>query len=433
MSVIEKFATISNTITNLINFVSTDESVKEDFNEYMTTISAQRLSPSQVQAMIIPYIFERRLTDERKSIVDLYLENTPKIDKYDKKVLKSLGNSISSIYEIKRIRQNGFELYNLINEKNYDVISLVKMTNYRGVYAGQYALCRIFKFEEEYYILEISNILSPSSKDEVQQFAIAKIIEKPEDVYEDNKEKLKEIQAQIKSFNKKFLGCFGKDEIITTNKHADNIINIFNNYCEAPEEFKQEEIDENIKEIESYRFFKVEDFNNSYDANFVEKSMGGFSSHKATYDVGIIYDSELGLFAIPFYATLCKIFQSEDYTKIEGYEACLKSFLENDKIPHNIIDRVSERYPDFINRTNEILKTKYTYEELLKHYKADSLEKKIFSSTSVLYASKVFADVMGFVIEKSEAPEKPLVQSTGRNEPCPCGSGKKYKKCCMTN
>ncbi|MEM0143177.1 MAG: SEC-C metal-binding domain-containing protein [Candidatus Parvarchaeum sp.] len=20
---------------------------------------------------------------------------------------------------------------------------------------------------------------------------------------------------------------------------------------------------------------------------------------------------------------------------------------------------------------------------------------------------------------------------TGRNEPCPCGSGKKYKKCCM--
>ena len=21
----------------------------------------------------------------------------------------------------------------------------------------------------------------------------------------------------------------------------------------------------------------------------------------------------------------------------------------------------------------------------------------------------------------------------GRNDPCPCGSGKKYKKCCLTN
>ena len=30
-------------------------------------------------------------------------------------------------------------------------------------------------------------------------------------------------------------------------------------------------------------------------------------------------------------------------------------------------------------------------------------------------------------------PKKPVVRSTpkvGRNDPCPCGSGKKYKKCC---
>ena len=30
------------------------------------------------------------------------------------------------------------------------------------------------------------------------------------------------------------------------------------------------------------------------------------------------------------------------------------------------------------------------------------------------------------------AKQKPVVsgQKVGRNEPCPCGSGKKYKKCC---
>lgn len=28
-------------------------------------------------------------------------------------------------------------------------------------------------------------------------------------------------------------------------------------------------------------------------------------------------------------------------------------------------------------------------------------------------------------------PPKPLArQAAGRNEPCPCGSGKKYKRCC---
>jgi len=31
---------------------------------------------------------------------------------------------------------------------------------------------------------------------------------------------------------------------------------------------------------------------------------------------------------------------------------------------------------------------------------------------------------------KKEPPKPVLVKKVGRNEPCPCGSGKKYKKCC---
>ena len=30
----------------------------------------------------------------------------------------------------------------------------------------------------------------------------------------------------------------------------------------------------------------------------------------------------------------------------------------------------------------------------------------------------------------TEAPRKPDAAGPGRNDPCPCGSGKKYKKCC---
>ncbi len=34
-------------------------------------------------------------------------------------------------------------------------------------------------------------------------------------------------------------------------------------------------------------------------------------------------------------------------------------------------------------------------------------------------------------LEKRLNPPPPLVsQKIGRNDPCPCGSGKKYKKCC---
>ena len=36
-------------------------------------------------------------------------------------------------------------------------------------------------------------------------------------------------------------------------------------------------------------------------------------------------------------------------------------------------------------------------------------------------------------LEKLLNPTKPLVNEfiIGRNDPCPCGSGKKYKHCCM--
>ena len=41
--------------------------------------------------------------------------------------------------------------------------------------------------------------------------------------------------------------------------------------------------------------------------------------------------------------------------------------------------------------------------------------------------------VMGTVVHQND-DEKPFVRSgkkIGRNDPCPCGSGKKYKHCCM--
>ena len=42
-------------------------------------------------------------------------------------------------------------------------------------------------------------------------------------------------------------------------------------------------------------------------------------------------------------------------------------------------------------------------------------------------------DVVGEAIDKATMPIKREVPKVGRNEPCPCGSGKKYKNCCGKN
>lgn len=422
MLILEDLKEINDVIKELAEFVQNDETVKPDFEEYIRTVNGMNF-----QSACFNYIFERNLN--HKSILTMFLENSKKLPASTKKIVKALMNSMSSIFEVKRVLQNGFDLNNIINEKTYGVVSLVKMTSFRGIGAGQYVVARIFKFEKAYYLLEISGVLPSSKKDDALRYSVAKIIQNPELVYLDNPAKQKEIEKEVKDIYDKFIEFFGKDEIITTNKFADDLIGAFNDFAEGGEKV---EFQDKIQHPESYKFFDVSEFNNSYE-NFLENSLGGFSSHKETYDVGIVFDKELGLYAVPFFETFNKIFEEPE--KIENAKACVQFFLENDKFSANIIKRVAERHENFMEVVNKFLGTNYSFDELLEHYKSRYLENKIFSSTTVLYKSKAFSKTLGIIEEDIEKPtlEGIDLSKVGRNDPCPCGSGKKFKKCCGAN
>lgn len=422
MLILEDLKEINDVIKELAEFIQNDEFVKPDFEEYIRTVNGMNL-----QSACFNYIFERNL--DNKSILTLYLENTKKIPASTKKIVKALMTSMSSIFEVKRVLQNGFDLNNIINEKNYSVVSLVKMTSFRGIGAGQYVVARIFKFEKAYYLLEISGVLPSSRKDDALRYSVAKIIQNPELVYFDNPEKQKEIEKNVKEIYDKFIKFFGKDEVVTTNKFADDLIGAFNDFAEGGEKI---DIQDKIQLPETYKFFDVSEFNNSYE-NFLENSLGGFSSHKETYDVGIIFDKELGLYAVPFFETFNKVF--ENFESVENAKACVEFFLQNDKFSANIIKRVAECHENFMDVVNKLLNANYTLDELLQHYKSRYLENKIFSSTTVLYKSKAFSKTLGIIEEDIEKPslEGIDLSKIGRNDPCPCGSGKKFKKCCGAN
>lgn len=422
MLILEDLKEINDVIKELAEFIQNDEFVKPDFEEYIRTVNGMNL-----QSACFNYIFERNL--DNKSILTLYLENTKKVPASTKKIVKALMTSMSSIFEVKRVLQNGFDLNNIINEKNYSVVSLVKMTSFRGIGAGQYVVARIFKFEKAYYLLEISGVLPSSRKDDALRYSVAKIIQNPELVYFDNPEKQKEIEKNVKEIYDKFIKFFGKDEVVTTNKFADDLIGAFNDFAEGGEKI---DIQDKIQLPETYKFFDVSEFNNSYD-NFLENSLGGFSSHKETYDVGIIFDKELGLYAVPFFETFNKVF--ENFESVENAKSCVEFFLQNDKFSANIIKRVAECHENFMDVVNKLLNANYTLDELLQHYKSRYLENKIFSSTTVLYKSKAFSKTLGIIEEDIEKPslEGIDLSKIGRNDPCPCGSGKKFKKCCGAN
>jgi len=420
MLILEDLKEINEVIKQLADFVQTNDAVKPDFEEYIKTLG----NNINFQSACFNYIFERNINN--KSILTLFSENTEKLPASSVKILKALQNSMASIFEIKRVLQNGFDFNNIINEKAYSVVSLVKMTTFRGMASGQYVVARIFKFEKVYYLLEISGVLPSSRKDDALRYAVAKIIQNPELVYLDNPEKQKEIEKNIKEIYDKFVEFFGKDEIVTTNKFADDLIGAFNDFTEGGGKI---DFQDKIQEPEEYKFFNVAEFNNSYD-NFLENSLGGFSSHKETYDVGIIFDKELGLYAVPFFETFNKAVENPD--SIENAKECIKFFLQNDKFSANIIKRIADRHKNFMETVNKLFGTNYTFDELLEHYKSKYMKNKIFSSTTVLYKSKAFSKTLGIIEEDIEKPrlEGIDLSKIGRNDPCPCGSGKKFKKCC---
>lgn len=412
MTVIEKINEINEALKEIFDFTQTNETIKSDFTEYLSTIGARNISLNQMEKIFLPYVFERRIAG--KSILDMYKE-----EKGANSIIDKLNEAQASIFEIKKILKNGFELYNLVNEKTYKVLSLTKMTNFRGVYAGQFIVGRIFELDGEYYIIEISSVLSHSQKEEAYRYAVMKLVQTPRLLYLDNSEKEAEIKATIDEMYQKFIKTFDKDIILTTNKHADDIIGAFN---------EGEEVDLSDKgcDITEYKFFHVKELDNNY-SNFLENSMGGFSSHNETYDVAVIFDKENGLYAIPFYETFCKVLENKD--SVENAKACVEYFLTNDSIPNTILERVSTQYPNFMEVVNELMETNYTFEELVKNYKSDYLENKIYSSATILFCSNAFSQIFDYISEPK--PQAPVVtEKVGRNDPCPCGSGKKFKNCC---
>lgn len=426
MNIQERMDSINGVIKNIADFIQSHEEIKLDFNEYLRTIGANSKGNVPLQTACFSYILERNLGEDLKSIPQLYLENSKGLDKETKEIVESIDNSISSVFEIKKVTKTGFDLLNIVNERRYLITSLMKMTAFRGLGSGDYIIARIVNLNGDYFLLEISGVLPATKKDDAYRFAVAKIIQNPELVYLDNPEKQKEIEDDVAEIYQKFVDFFGTTEIITTNKHADDLIGMFNDYAEDGTKADYKDL---IVEPEEYKFFNVSEFNNSYD-NFLENSLGGFSAHKETYDVGIIYDKELGLYAIPFYGTFNKIFEVKDYTKVLNFDSCIKYFLENDKYSANLIRMVADKHKNFMEIVNAVLGKNYTLEELLKKYKRRYVSNKIISSTTVLYRSNAFSNTLGIIEDNENKPQFDTTKKIGRNDPCPCGSGKKYKKCC---
>lgn len=413
-------ALIFQVIDKISNFLIKDSQIGKDFRNF-SQVEYKSVPQDELRNRTLTYLFSRKIN--HKSVFDFFEEKVISITSDEKNVIKALKNSFTGVFRIEKLLQDGFELYSIINERNYTVKTVGARTNYRGAYVGAFLFCCLCKIDEDYYTCDLRAITGSDKEGGAFRYAITKIVENPNLVFFDNPQKLTEIKNQIDIFEEKFAQCFHSNEIITTNKSADELINAFNDFCDFGSEEINSIVAKGINKPSKFGYFPTKDFNFTTE-DFEKKSIAGFSSQGSEYDVGIIFIQGAGLFAIPFYGTFCKIFDSDDYHTIENYADCIKNFLHNDKIQKAVLKFVADKYQNFASRISEILDEKYTIDDIFA-LKTGKIDTPDISPASILYSSKVFSSLM-----LKKEPQKPAVEKVGRNDLCPCGSGKKYKKCC---
>ena len=422
VSIVDKLNALSGEMESLLDFIAKDKNLGDDFEAYVEENKLNIEKQSQLNIALIEYLLDGKMQDNTR-VLDYYVN---KGEHKNLSVVNAYKNSITSVFEIKKVLKNAYETYSLTCEKDFCLIPLVKMVNLRGISRGDFIRARVIEFENEYYLLEIYDVISSLNCYKAACEAVKCLISNSKCAIFENEEKNQKIKKSLLEFGEHFKKTFNnaKEGIITTNKLTDGLLDAFNS---------NQDTACFICEPDEYKFFDIKEFSQGDD--FIQNAIGGFSNHKCTYDVGLYFDENEGLYVVPFLGTFYKIFETYDgsNSQIEGAKECIKDFLKSDKVPFSVIAAAAKKYQDFLDVINFALDTNFqSTGEVLERFKGHEDEK--YSPVQVLYNSKIFSEILGLK-EEDEKRETNAASGAivGRNDPCPCGSGKKYKKCCGAN
>lgn len=417
MAVVETLGLISSTMDALIDFVINDEVLSKDFEKYLEINNFNIERQTELNECLIEYILDEKTQDTIR-VLGYFSQKNPSCNQ---KIINSFKRSFKSVFRINKILKNAYQATCLANEKDFELIPLVKMTNLRQIGLYDYIKARMVEIDNVFYLLEIFDCFGQFREYGANVETVKCLIKYPESQTMYNDEKLKELQNSTKLFNKKFIEIFNCDEIVTSNTLADIFLEDFNSLIEdGVNNISKEKYETELE----YKYFEID---NGKEEDFIKNATEGFSISDKPYDIGFFADEASGLYIIPFLGTFNEILKQNSLNTIENAKECIEYFITSDKVSPNLLIKKEKEFKNFIPLINNVFDKNFKdIREIISTFKEDWTIQNKFSPTMVLYNSKTFEKLIG--IQNEDAKE---TKNIGRNELCPCGSGKKYKNCCL--
>jgi SEC-C motif len=363
------------------------------------------------------FILQHRLPDGRV-VVDHFVAAHPELPEAERNMLLGWKDVVEGIFRAERREGDALILANLIDELTYPVYSNMGPDVFSRVPAGAYLITRLAPVEDAWLISGHSRLYPASDRAEVLRIAAELALQLPALSFR-NPAKLEQAWELQREDRRDFIAFFGSDLVVIPGH----------------------ELQERLRAYAHFKMYEVRNAKGRTAAELAEKEYGQVpplvvpelpEALLAAETVGVIYDEVEGINFFPEFGRVAETFASPDLVADDLYREAVLGYLRSPDIAPLPLRRLVERD---LERANRVFRTALRQphfswerdgEALLRRYKASYFDRPPLPSITPVSDSLARAQQSA-----SRAPEAGFShQRPGRNEPCPCGSGKKYKRCC---
>jgi hypothetical protein len=351
------------------------------------------------------FVYSYRFPDNL-TVIDRFVSETADLSEKEKAIVLRWKDPVVGLFQVKRTLPDGFVAENLINEVDYTIKPTTIPQRFEQLARpGEFFRAKIIPANDSEYIFSgVQEFLDISEKEMLKRVAELQM-KNPQFAFRDNEEKIKRGFELQKKDRELFIEYFGSDVILTEGRKLPTLADEFMNYRLSktekplPEDYKPPEM------------------------SFPEELL-------KSKDVGIVFDELSGQHYLVNYGIILNVFQSPDELKIQRYKRDILTYLEDHTISPYVLKRLFFRFPqnaEFIIRKvldRPEFSLEKDFDSLMDEFKPSFKGKRIYPS--ILPMSPKFVKAMRPELYQKKKDEPKV----GRNDPCPCGSGKKYKKCC---